>query len=194
MSLINDALRRATNENSKREANELPAMQPTYKPVRTGGPGFSIFVVCFLLAAGLTLGAWFYYKRGMGAPAAKPAAKPTLTTNNNPLARASQTLGAVENLNKEGESAADNMRAGVGGAVVTPNAATKSEPPHVGSYEKTSGPKLQGIFYSANNASAIINGKTVKVGDEVDGLKVVAITQTGVRVESGGQARELRMK
>ena len=31
-------------------------------------------------------------------------------------------------------------------------------------------------------------------GDEVDGLKVVAITQTGVRVESGGQARELRMK
>ena len=192
MSLINDALRRATKENDKREANELPAMQPTFKTVRTGGPGFSIFVVCFLLAAGLTLGAWFYYKRGMGAPAAKPAAKPTLTTNNNPLARASQTLGAVENLNKDGESAADNMRAGVGAAVSA--TATKLESPHVDFPEGRTGPKLQGIFYSANNASAIINGKMVKVGDEVDGVKVVAITQQAVRVESGGQARELRMK
>ena len=192
MSLINDALRRATKENEKREANELPAMQPTYKTVRTGGPGFSIFVVCFLLAAGLTLGAWFYYKRGMGAPAAKPATKPTLTTNNNPLARASQTLGAVENLNKDGENAADNMRVGAGGAVVNPTPAIGTPAPVVAA--ASGGPKLQGIFYSAKNASAIINGKTVRVGDEVDGLKVVAITQQAVRVESGGQARELRMK
>jgi hypothetical protein len=192
MSLINDALRRATNENNKREANELPAMQPTYKTVRTGGPGFSIFVVCFLLAAGVTLGAWFYYKRGIGAAGAKPAAKPTLTTNNNPLARASQTLGAVGSLNKEGESAAENMQAGAPDAGVNPTPAIGTPPPTA--VAPSGGPKLQGIFYSANNASAIINGKTVKVGDEVDGLKVVAITQQAVRVEIAGQARELRMK
>jgi hypothetical protein len=143
----------------------------------------------------LTLGAWFYYKRGPGAPAAKPVAKPTLTTNNNPLARASRTLGAVEDLNKEGESAAENMRAGSGGAVVNPTPAIGTPAPTVGAGSASAtGPKLQGIFYSAKNASAIINGKTVKVGDEVDGMKVVAITQQAVRVESGGQARELRMK
>ena len=108
MSLINDALRRATTQNDKRDPKELPAMQPTYRPVRTGGPGFSIFLVCFLLAAGLTLGAWFFYKRGMASGAAAPPPKPAApaTAGNNPLAKASQTLGAVEALNKEGASTA----------------------------------------------------------------------------------------
>src|SRR5687768_941664 len=90
MSLINDALRRATTQETKRDPTELPAMQPTFRPVRTGGPGFSIFVVCFLMAAALTLGAWFYYKRGLAAKAAAPPKPaPTANTNNNPLARAS---------------------------------------------------------------------------------------------------------
>jgi len=71
--LINDALRRATTENPKRDTKELPPMQPTYRPVRTGGPGFSIFVVCFLLAAALTLGAFMYWKRNMNAKATPPA-------------------------------------------------------------------------------------------------------------------------
>ena len=70
MSLINDALRRATNQESKRDPNELPPMQPTFRPVRAGGPGFSIFLVCFMLAAALTFGAWIYYKRGIAAKAA----------------------------------------------------------------------------------------------------------------------------
>ena len=193
MSLINDALRRATNQETKRDPNELPAMQPTFRPVRTGGPGFSIFVVCFLLAAALTLGAWFYYKRGLAA--AKPAAspKPAPAANANPLERASQSLGAVENLNKEGASAAESMHAGTPTAVnPTPAIGTPTAP--VAITTGAGGPKLQGIFYSPNNPSVIINGKSLKVGDEVDGVKVVAITEKSVRIESGGQARELTMK
>lgn len=199
MSLINDALRRATNQESKRDPNELPAMQPTFRPVRAGGPGFSIFIVCFVLAAALTLGAWIYYRRGMVAKAGAttPPAAATMNTNNNPLARASRTLGAVDDLNKEGVSAAESMQSAAPVAVnARPAAGTPSAPVAVAatSTSTANGPKLQGIFYNANNPSAIINGKSMKVGDEANGVKVVSITQRSVLVESGGQKRELTMK
>jgi hypothetical protein len=195
MSLINDALRRATNQDNKRDPNELPAMQPTFRPVRTGGPGFSIFVVCFLLAAALTLGAWFYYKRSIAAGKATPApAAATVNTNNNPLARAANTLGAVDNLNKEGVSAAESMQSATPAVAANPTPAigTPTAPSAVAA--TAGGPKLQGIFYSANNASVIINGKSMKVGDEANGIKVVSIAQKSVTIESGGQRRELTMK
>ena len=159
-------------------------MQPTFKPVRTGGPGFSIFLVCFLLAACMTLGAWIFYKRGMATPAATPP-KPAATTNNNPLARASQTLGAVSDLNKEGADTADNLQ--------SPAAATPTPTP-TASATPVPGLKLQGIFFSANNPSAIINGKSMKVGDEADGIKVLEITQQMVRIQRAGEVHELRMK
>src|SRR2546423_15625344 len=108
MSLINDALRRATH-NPKRDPKELPPMEPTYRPVRTGGPGFTIFVICFVLAAILTLGAWIYWRRGATPPAAPNTAAPP-NTNNNPIARASRTLNAVEAANREGENTADNLQ------------------------------------------------------------------------------------
>jgi hypothetical protein len=196
MSLINDALRRATNQESKRDPNELPPMQPTFRPVRAGGPGFSIFLVCFVLAAALTFGAWIYYKRGIAAKAgatAPPQPTVTLTTNNNPLARASKTLGGVADLNKEGVSAAENMQVATPAAAnPTPAVGTPTAPVAVAA--SSSGPKLQGIFYNANNASAIINGKSMKVGDEANGIKVVTIKQKSVLVETGGQQRELTMK
>src|ERR1041385_3949160 len=109
MSLINDALRRATTQNTKRDPNEVPTMQPTFKPIRAGGPGFSIFIVCFLIAAALTLGLWVYWRRGLAATTAKPAPVPAAApnTNNNPIARAARTLGKVDALNKEGEATAD---------------------------------------------------------------------------------------
>lgn len=157
-------------------------MEPTFRPVRTGGPGFSIFIVCFVVAAALTLGLWVYWKRGITSAAAKPAPAPAANTNNNPIARASRTLGAVDALNKEGENTADSIQ-----HASAPGASTVASPASSG------GPKLQGIFYSAN-PSAIINGKSMKVGDESSGLKVLAITKQSVRVQMGSEARELTMK
>ena len=184
MSLINDALRRATNQNQPRDPKELPAMQPNYRPIRTGGPGFSIFIVCFVLAAALTAGAWFYWKRGLTANAATPATA-TANTNNNPIARATRTLNKVDAANKEGEAVADNIQASA--PVAAPTA------PAVTTTSASGGVKLQGIFYGKSPA-AIINGKTMKVGDESDGVKVLAITQTSVRVQNGSDVKELTMK
>jgi len=190
MSLINDALRRATTENPKRDPKELPSMQPNYRPVRAGGAGFSIFVVCFVMAAALTLGAWVYWKRGLKSNAAQPvsaaerAASDAAKTNNNPIARAANTLRKVDATNKEGETEADNLQNGGAAPTIVAAKATVA----------SGGPKLQGIFFSANNPAAIINGKSMKVGDEADGVKVLEITKTSVRVQSGSEVRELTMK
>jgi len=42
---------------------------------------------------------------------------------------------------------------------------------------------VQGIFYRTNDPSAIVNGKTVFVGDTVDSARVVAIERQSVTVE-----------
>lgn len=190
MSLINDALRRATTaDNPKRDEKELPPMEPTFKPVRTGGAGFSIFAVCFLVAAVLTLGVWIYWKRGMASASAKTAPVPAANTNNNPIARAARTLGVVDANNKEGESVADTMQKPAEGSA-TVGSASVAQP----TVAAAGGPKLQGIFYSAKNASVIINGKSMKVGDEAGGVKVLEIKQASVRVQSGADVRELTMK
>jgi hypothetical protein len=161
-------------------------MEPTFRPVRTGGPGFSIFVVCFLVAAALTLGLWIYWKGGVASASAKPAPVAAPNTNNNPIARAGRTLGTVDALNKEGENAADAMQHGSAAGATTVAASGSGA-------ALSGGLKLQGIFYSAN-PSAIINGKSMKVGDEAGGLKVLAITKESVRVQLGSEARELTMK
>ena len=163
-------------------------MEPTFRPARAGGAGFSIFIVCFLVAAALTLGLWIYWRRGLATAAAKPAPTPAMNTNNNPIARAEKTFRKVEALNKEGENEADAMQKSANAPTAVASSASAPVAASAG------GPKLQGIFYSANNPSAIINGHSMKVGDENAGVKVLAITEKTVRVQSGGQTRELTMK
>jgi hypothetical protein len=41
-------------------------------------------------------------------------------------------------------------------------------------------PKLQGIFYSPSAPSAIIDGKSVKPGDQIHGYTVKAIARSAV--------------
>jgi hypothetical protein len=51
--------------------------------------------------------------------------------------------------------------------------------------------KLRGIFFSKTNPRAIINGKTVVVGDEIEGIRVTAIDHDQVTVEWNGQVKTL---
>ena len=52
-------------------------------------------------------------------------------------------------------------------------------------------PKLQGIFPDPIEPSAIINGRRLKLGGEVDGFKLVAVDEDRVVVERGGRRYEL---
>ena len=44
--------------------------------------------------------------------------------------------------------------------------------------------KLQGIFFNPRSPSAVVNGRTVYVGDRVSGVRVAAITPKAVTLSS----------
>jgi hypothetical protein len=54
--------------------------------------------------------------------------------------------------------------------------------------------KLQGIFYRLNDPSVIINGKTLRTGEIVDGVKVTAIERSTVKVEFNDETKVLELK
>lgn len=54
--------------------------------------------------------------------------------------------------------------------------------------------KLQGIYYSRTKPSALINGHTLFVGDELEGARVMAIEALKVVVEFGGDTRTLSLR
>lgn len=51
--------------------------------------------------------------------------------------------------------------------------------------------RLNGIFYTATRPSAIVNGKTVFVGEQVNGAKVVSIGRDEVTLETSGETKIL---
>ena len=53
--------------------------------------------------------------------------------------------------------------------------------------------KLQGIFYRSSQASALINGKTLFVGDEIDGATLVTIERQAVRLVQSGRTNVLKL-
>ena len=53
--------------------------------------------------------------------------------------------------------------------------------------------KVQGIFYRARNPSAMINSKSVFVGDHVSGVTIVGITADSVTVEMNGTKKVLTL-
>jgi hypothetical protein len=54
--------------------------------------------------------------------------------------------------------------------------------------------KLQGIFYSARDASAIVSGVMVHENERVAGAEVIQITPATVVLEYKGQRRTLVLK
>lgn len=54
--------------------------------------------------------------------------------------------------------------------------------------------KVQGIFYRSANPVALINNQTVAVGDQVNGIQVIAMDQSSVTLSFGGQQRVYRIK
>ncbi|MGH7405271.1 MAG: hypothetical protein ACREJA_05280 [Candidatus Methylomirabilales bacterium] len=57
--------------------------------------------------------------------------------------------------------------------------------------DQFSGYKLTGIVWGSHGYQALINDRVVRVGDQVDGARIVRITKTGVEVEKNGEARFL---
>jgi hypothetical protein len=217
MSLINDALKRARQSIQRKTTNPAAdgsaPLQPAYVSAATSD-GFDwsylkLALLAFLVIGGVGLKVWNYYRTIPVKAAATTAAHSNSATNNNPIAIAKRTFYKVHALHAEGEanySMIDAKPAGASPAAPAAPVAAKVEAapraPQIASVSATTGGeknsvvshKLQAIFYRELNSSALINGKSVGVGEEVDGARVKTIARQSVTLEYAGAAKELSLR
>jgi len=105
-----------------------------------------------------------------------PSTKPPAPPPQNPITKATTVAVNVATLGSNSVAAPTNR--GPGAMVATnvfPNL------------------KVQGIFYRARNPSAMINGKSVFVGDHVAGVTIMNITADSVTVDLNGAKKVLTL-
>ncbi|MDB6037145.1 MAG: hypothetical protein JWM99_986 [Verrucomicrobiales bacterium] len=134
-------------------------------------------------------------------------------TNNNPIARAKRTFDKVHDLHAEGEanySMIDAKPAPSAAPAATPTvttvaaavkteSSTASEPKSIVARvtpnpETAVTPRLQAIFFRETNPTALINGKAVGLGEEIDGAKVKLILPQSVVLDYPGGPKELSLR
>ncbi len=195
MSLINDALKKASESSPPPPPPPLPTSDPgkisLRAPQPSGGLPLPLIIFPLILAFILGLAGYFLFhglnRRSAGgwrgsvhkavarekAPDASRTEVPT-----EPL----KTAAAVPPAKPSPQTPA-LARTNAAGGIASPPTAPGSFP-HL---------KVQGIFYRAKNPGAMINSKTVFVGDRVAEAKIVAIAQDSVTVEYAGQQKVLTL-
>ena len=174
MSLINDALKRASKSPPPPPADAgapfRPAEQPRRSPVLV--PAISLIALVIFGLAG-----WFLF-RGWQASraAAADGAKTTVAARENAEARRPGSLAT--NLSATSTALASTN------ALAAAGASQAAVPPF----------KLNAIFFRAKNPSVVINSKTLYVGDKVAEAKVLKIDRGSVTLELGGQTNVLTLE
>jgi len=183
MSLINDALKRANEAQATPPptAEPAPALRPAEHKPRSSWP---LVVLPLLLVFVLGLAGWFLI-RGWDAARQLSANRIPVAARENPSE--DKPANNVKE-NKTSSALASLAPAPTRGTVTNAEPATAESPkPPVPAF------KLQGIFYHPNRPSALINSKTVFVGDKIGQAKVRAIDRESVTLESEGQTKVLTL-
>jgi hypothetical protein len=172
MSLINDALKRASqsDRNRPRPPEKYAPLEPA--PSRRSPSIFPALAAGVVLA--LALAAWFFWQWW-----------------NATLSPAPQIVAHVA----AAPFRPDPAPAPVAREAVPPPPAPEPAPP--AKPVPAAWPadlKMMGIFFSKTHPRALINDRTVGVGDEIDGIRVTKIENDRVTVEWNGQVKELRME
>jgi hypothetical protein len=165
MSLINDALKRARQSQRNDPPSGAPPLPPIEPPAR-GGTGWILVVaaVLFLAAACLFVGSTVF---GHKSPPVAAAKSPVISA----LPR-TETTPAPAPPRADAAPAPQSVTSALPPPVIHPN------PPTAAVMDPL--PKLQGIIFSATHPLAIVNGKTVSVGDQVGDFLVKQILKTSV--------------
>lgn len=180
MSLINDALKRAKQAQHENPAPTPPLEFRPVDPAQEGGARPALLFVSLTLAliAVVALGglaAWFVVQKNQtelrveakSADAPAPAAHTEPTTLAPPPAPTTPALALKPPLIDLGQPDTNT-------AIVVAPFEVPPPPPL----------KLQGILYNPGNPSAVLNGRTLYVGDRVNGFRVLAITPQSVTLAS----------
>jgi hypothetical protein len=179
MSQINDALKRASNADRERphQVETCATMEPV---VDRRGPFFAFLLgIGFVLALGLA--GWFFWQ-GWNA-------------NHSPAPVKIEPVATVAP-----KSALVPVVRVAPPPVATPPLPQVTAPPAPALPAKPVEPawpadlKVMGIFFRETNSRALISGKTVGVGDEINGIRVTGIENDRVTVEWNGRVKKLTMK
>jgi hypothetical protein len=218
MSLINDALKRAESEKRATQSSGTPPLQPvespsshSTSPLLLGGI-FLLGVGAIAIAAAL----WFGGRKTevvQTAPAPEPAkvesaASPIPAdrrvqagTQSAPVSQSALTTitsAPVTIASPAQKSVAQSLKpvttTTTQAGVTTPKSAASVTPPATATPTQPKPIRLQSIFYRHKNPTVIINGKTLRVGETVDGIKVDSIRRTSVEIVQNGKYRTLTLQ
>jgi cytoskeletal protein RodZ len=183
MSLINDALKRAkTQQQTSSNAPQVQfrPVEPARQPVKKSHTTILIAVV---IITGLIIGFVFRQLTRENKTASPKEAKAREIVPANPIPQATAPTAQVP----AAATTASNPNS------VRHESSTQdvAAVPVIQQVEPRIVPKLQAVVFDPRRPSAIISGRSVFVGDRVNDLRVVAISQESVKLVGGGQTNVL---
>ncbi|MGE4490443.1 MAG: hypothetical protein AB7E95_12955 [Kiritimatiellales bacterium] len=177
MSLIQEALKRKSEEQAARPAGVPTVPEPATAPEASSGKHPAVFLILLIilliagLLAALTGLAFFLIK-----PADEPSVVvPALPTAEEPAAVPTEPVPLLMKTEPE------------------PVQAVKEPPPEPVKKVKWPELHLSGIASGGSRHIAVINGKMLSAGRTVDGVRVIRVDDREVVVELGGEQRTLHV-
>ena len=209
MSLINDALKKARE--AQLSAPAPPASEPHFRPADPEQParyglGIAVPVALCLVALGSLALVWRVSRQPSGdqvprveaktpaTPAAADAAPPAqLPATAQAAMPADQLVAKAEHNSTAPATNVAGISAPIAGvtAVATVTPATNTAPGAV--VPARPPPKLQGIVFNPRRPSALIDGKTLFVGDRLGAFRVAAISHDTVTLAGTGVTNVLSL-
>ena len=201
MSLINDALKRASQAKPSPPAHQQS--EPQLQPVEhKRSPVVPLLFLLPVLLLVLALAGWLFIKawRTESTPKFSPIKLP-VSAREAPAAQPIGSFGAPQQNNgfkpeppspQPAGSATRMAEASVpapASAPTNPPIATADPPPP--SFPSV---RLQGVFFRLTHPQAMINSKTVSVGDKIANTKVIAITRDSVTLQWNGETKVLTLE
>ncbi|MGO8766167.1 MAG: hypothetical protein ACLQSR_13655 [Limisphaerales bacterium] len=175
MSLLNDALKRAHESQGKG-----PADGPTLPPLPAPPGGGGGWILPVAIAAFLSLGTLLIWLALSHESAKEPPPKVASVT---PVASAQTT-----------PAQAVSTPVPVKSPGATSTVPLVSETNMVFGFLPERWPKVEGIIYTAQNPTAIVNNQVIGVGDQVGKYRVKEITRTNVVFEKDdGSSRKMNV-
>jgi hypothetical protein len=188
MSLINDALKRASQSDKNRRAQApLPLpMQPVPVPPRNGNFSPLLIAVIVIAVLGLAVSGWLYF-----SPQNPP--HPIATTVPAPPAQKavaeSPAPKPAPEIQKISLPPAAPAPAQVRANAPMPVLTSPVAPPETFPTNLT----LKAIFYNKTNPRALVNGQTVGPGDKIGDVLVTGILSDRIFLDWKGQSQVLMM-
>lgn len=185
MSLINDALKRAKQSQQENPPSTPPlefraAEAPPHRGGRTTLLMVGLAVVIFAIVGLSGLLVWYVTQsKSESLPVAARIADAPIAPLETAIPTVPSLTPAPEPIPAYIERPDEPNTNGVPVAVIEPTV-----PPAV---------KLQGIFFNPQNPSAVVNGKTLYLGDRVSGFRVMGISPVAVTLVSASETNVLSL-